>query len=147
MLSNNDKKIYAVRNGSPLVLGIATDGIYIASDTLSFSPATNEAVLLDDFDMVEIGGKNISIFNIKSNQFKPVKIKKLKHQFNKIEKGNFKHFMLKEIIDQKETILFATKYLRKRVATINKFNQERGKGVCNWSRNSRFLCRTDCILS
>ncbi|HRY74460.1 MAG TPA: class II glutamine amidotransferase, partial [Candidatus Dojkabacteria bacterium] len=94
LLSNNDKKIYAVRNGSPLVLGIATDGIYIASDTLSFSPATNEAVLLDDFDMVEIDGKNVSIYNIESNQFKPVKIKKLKHQFNKIDKGNFKHFML-----------------------------------------------------
>ena len=127
LLSNNDKKIYAVRNGSPLVLGIATDGIYIASDTLSFSPATNEAVLLDDFDMVEIDGKNVSIYNIESNQFKPVKIKKLKHQFNKIEKGNFKHFMLKEIIDQKETILFATKYLRKELLPLTNSIKKGGR--------------------
>ncbi len=113
VLSNNDRKIYAVRNGSPLVLGIAKDGVYIASDTLSFSTATHDAVLLDDFDMVEIDGKNISIFNIQSNEFKPVLIKKLKHQFNNIDKGKFDHFMLKEIVDQKDTILLATEYSEK----------------------------------
>lgn len=110
VLSNKDRTIYAVRNGSPLVLGMAEDGVYLASDTLSFSLATNKAVLLEDYDMVEINGKNVSIFNIQTEEVKIVKIKELKHQFSNIDKGKFKHFMLKEIVDQKDTIKYATEY-------------------------------------
>jgi len=118
VLSNKDRTIYAVRNGSPLVLGVAEDGVYLASDTLSFSPATNKAVLLEDYDMVEINGKNISIFNIQTEKFKEVRIKELKHQFSNIDKGKFKHFMLKEIVDQKDTIQFATQYSEKELEPL-----------------------------
>lgn len=110
VLSNSDKKIYAVRNGSPLVLGLAKDGVYLASDTLSFSLATNKAVLLDDYDMVEINGKNVEVFNILTRKTKKIQIKELKHQFSDIEKGKFPHFMLKEIVDQRDTILLSTEY-------------------------------------
>lgn len=113
VLSNIDRKIYAVRNGSPLVLGVADDGVYLASDTLSFSLATNKAVLLDDYDMVEIDGQNVKIFNILTKKAKRVQVKELKHQFSNIEKGKFPHFMLKEIVDQKDTILLATEYTEK----------------------------------
>ncbi len=118
ILSNIDGKIYAIRNGSPLVLGIADDGVYLASDTLSFSLATNRAVLLDDYDIVEIDGKNIKISNILTKKAKRVQIKELKHQFSNIEKGKFPHFMLKEIVDQKDTILLATDYTEKELKKL-----------------------------
>jgi glucosamine--fructose-6-phosphate aminotransferase (isomerizing) len=127
VLSNDERKIYAIRNGSPLVLGVADDGVYIASDTLSFSTATNKAVLLDDYDMVEIDGQDIAISNILTGKKKKVVIKELKHQFSDIDKGKFKHFMIKEIVDQKDTILYATEYtekdLKPLIAAIKKSNR------------------------
>lgn len=128
VLSHEDRKIYALRNGSPLVAGIAKDGIYLASDTLSFSPATNKAVLLENYDMVEIDGKDIEIFNILKNKKKKVEIKELKYQYNKIEKGKFDHFMIKEIVDQKETLLFATNYTEKDLEPLVK-EIKKGKKV------------------
>lgn len=113
ILSHDDRKIYALRNGSPLVIGIAKDGVYLSSDTLSFSFATNKAVFLENYDMVEIDGKDIKIFDVLENKKKKIEVKELKHQYNNIEKGKFKHFMLKEIVDQKETLLFATNYTEK----------------------------------
>ncbi len=113
VLSNMDNKIYAVRNGSPLVLGVAKDGTYIASDTLSFSTATNKAILLDNHDMVEIDNQNISIHNILTNKQKKIQIKEMKHQFSEIDKGKYPHYMLKEIADQKQTLLYATDYTEK----------------------------------
>lgn len=118
VLSNTDRKIYAIRNGSPLVLGVAKDGVYLASDTLSFSLATNKAILLNDYDMVEIDGQNVSIFNILTKKKKKILIKELKHQFSDIDKGKFKHFMIKEIVDQKDTILFATEYTEKELKPL-----------------------------
>lgn len=128
VLSNNDGKIYAVRNGSPLVIGVAKDGTYLASDTLSFSLATNKAILLENYDMVEIDGKSIEIFNILENRKKNVNTKELKHQFTQIEKGKFEHFMLKEIVDQKETLLFATEYTEKDLEPLIK-EIKKGKRV------------------
>jgi len=42
LLDAKSDKIYAIKNGSPLVMGIARDGIYLASDSLSFSPHTKK---------------------------------------------------------------------------------------------------------
>lgn len=118
VLDNKSGKIFAIRNGSPLVLGISNDGTYLSSDTLSFSTATNRVVLLDDYDMVEIDGKNIDIFNILEKKKKDIEVKEIKKQFNEIDKGNFDHFMLKEILDQKKTILFATEYTEKELEPL-----------------------------
>jgi len=113
VLDSKSGKIYAVRNGSPLVLGVAEDGTYLASDTLSFSTATNKVILLDDYDMVEIEGTDIKIKNLMKKGKKNIVVKELKHQFSEIDKGKFKHFMIKEIVDQKKTIPLATEYTEK----------------------------------
>lgn len=118
VLDSDSGKIYAIRNGSPLVIGIADDGTYLASDTLSFSTATNKVILLDDYDMVEIEGKDIKRVNIMTNIEKDLDIKELKHQFSEIGKGKFDHFMIKEIVDQKKTILYATEYTERDLKTL-----------------------------
>ncbi len=110
ILDSKQNKIYAIKNGSPLVVGLSKDGIYLASDSLSFSPYTKKIVVLDDYDMVEIEGKNISIFNIKTNRKKKPEIKTLKYQYEEIDKGKYDHFMLKEIVEQQKTINYATEY-------------------------------------
>lgn len=98
ILITNDGKIYAARNGSPLVIGLnsKTKETFISSDTLSFSSLADKMIAIDNGEMVVIDSK-VSIFNIKSG-------KKIKHgeenitiHSNKVDKEGYDHFMLKEI--------------------------------------------------
>lgn len=108
LLDAKSNKIFAIKNGSPLVIGISKEGTYLGSDSLSFSPHTKEIVVLDDYDLVEIEGKKFSIYNIESKKKKQYKIKTLKYQYEDIDKGPYDHFMLKEIVEQQKTIQYAT---------------------------------------
>ncbi len=120
LLDAKQNRIYAIKNGSPLVLGISKDGTYIASDSLSFSPYTKKIVVLDDYDMVEIEGLEYKISNIKDGKIKKANIKTLKYQYEDIDKGKYDHFMLKEIAEQQKTILYATDYTSKELEPLVK---------------------------
>ncbi len=120
LLDAKSNKIYAIKNGSPLVLGVAKDGIYLASDSLSFSPHTKKIIVLDDYDMVEVDGKDYVIENIKDGRKKKPEVKTLKYQYEDIDKGKYPHFMLKEIVEQQKTILYATDYSEKELEPLVK---------------------------
>ncbi len=102
--------ILAVRNGSPLVIGKGKDGIFLASDSLSFAPYTNDVILLDDFDFVKISKGKLHIENVLTGVEKKLLVQKLKNTYTNIEKGKYEHFMIKEIVEQEKTILNATTY-------------------------------------
>jgi len=96
-------EIIAAKNGSPLVVGVANDGSYIASDLIGISDHTNKVVFLKDNEMI-ILGKNIKLLSLpKGNKLKE-KIEKINFKFEKSSKGNFEHFMIKEIYDQPKII-------------------------------------------
>jgi len=105
--------IYATRRGSPLVLGLSDNFNAISSDVLGFPEETKEVVFLEENDIATISESNISIYNIKNNL-----VTRNKHNFIPSKdfkiKGNYKHFMKKEIFHQpisiEDTILnFADK--------------------------------------
>ena len=102
-LVKETKKIYAVKKGSPLVLGISDNFKAISSDILGLPDTTNEVIFLEDEDIVEINHTNYKIINFKNNM-----IKRNKHIFtpkkNFLIKGKFKHFMQKEIFYQPTSI-------------------------------------------
>jgi len=102
--------ILAVRNGSPLVIGKGKDGIFLASDSLSFAPYTNDVVLLDDYDFVKIAKGKLHIENVLTGKEKKIVVQKLKNTYTNIEKGKYEHFMIKEIVEQEKTIFNATEY-------------------------------------
>lgn len=102
--------ILAIRNGSPLVVGKGKDGIFLASDSLSFAPYTNDVILLDDFDFVKISKGKLHIENVLTSKEKKIVVQKLKNTYTNIEKGKYGHFMIKEIVEQEKTILNATAY-------------------------------------
>jgi len=118
ILTNKDKRIIAVKNGSPLVIGIGKDGTYLASDSLAFSQHTNKIITLDNFDFIEIKGKDIKIENIKTGKEKKLNIEKTKEDSTKIDKGKYDHYMIKEIVDQKDTIVSASQYTRKELSPL-----------------------------
>jgi glucosamine--fructose-6-phosphate aminotransferase (isomerizing) len=106
--SNKEDHIIAVRNGSPLVLGVSSDGIFLASDALAFAKYTKNVVFLNNFDLVEIKGNEFKIYDAKTGIKKEYKITKLNNKIKGVSKGNYDHFMIKEIVEQKDTILKAS---------------------------------------
>lgn len=110
LLDSRTKKIYAIRNGSPLILGVSKDNIYLASDPLAFNHLTKSIVEINNGELVEIGKGEFHIYDIykeKEIKRKP-KVEKLLNI--DIDKGKYDHYMLKEIVQQQFTILKATSY-------------------------------------
>lgn len=113
--------ILAVRNGSPLVIGIAKDGIFLASDALSFAQHTSEVVFVDDNDFVTISNGKLDIKNILTGKAKKIEIQKLKNTYSEINKGKYDHYMIKEIVEQSQTIINATDYTAKELEPLAEY--------------------------
>ncbi|MBI2593779.1 glutamine--fructose-6-phosphate transaminase (isomerizing) [Candidatus Daviesbacteria bacterium] len=104
--------IYAVKNGSPLVLGTNdAHEYYLSSDALSFSDTVSKIVVIENFQLVEIGGNGPKLFDVQNGKQLSLSWQNLEIAGGEISKGNFEHFMLKEIREQPETIKIAVQML------------------------------------
>ena len=112
------KSIYITRRGSPLVLGVGDNFNAVSSDVLGLPDYTKEIIFLEENDIAEINESSISIFDKNSKKTKREKHQFIPRQDFKI-KGNYKHFMKKEIFHQpisiEDTILNFTDKKRKKV--------------------------------
>lgn len=93
------------RKGSPLVVGVGSDEgeYYVASDTLAMMPYTNNFIFLGDHCVCEIKDK-INCYDMKKEEVSQCNISKLYHQIYDIEKGDYDHFMIKEIYEQPKVV-------------------------------------------
>ena len=91
------------RKGSPLALGISDNSTFIGSDSVALAPFTKKIIFLDEGDSVFIEDSSFQIFD---EDFKKVKrkITTSRHTNKNMEKGNFNHFMQKEIFEQPHII-------------------------------------------
>ncbi len=110
VLEKKNSHIIAVRNGSPLVIGIGNEEIIIASDTLSFADRTNKVILVENYQMVEYKNGETKLFDVKENAELKTEIIELDQADTKVEKEGFDHFMIKEIVEQRYTINEAVQY-------------------------------------
>jgi len=94
---------YLARNKSPLLLGLGEKEYFAASDPLAISELTNEFIFLEDGDTVIVSASGFEIFD--QNQ-KTINrdITKLDISAEASSKGDFKHFMEKEIFEQPQAI-------------------------------------------
>ena len=103
MSSKFPDQIIATRKGSPLVLGIGSNGNYVASDQMALLSETKKFIFLEDGDVAEIKLNKITIFDLDGNLVdRPVISSKIK--VGQVDKGNYDHFMQKEIFEQPQAI-------------------------------------------
>ena len=103
MSSKFPDQIIATRKGSPLVLGIGSNGNYVASDQMALLSETKKFIFLEDGDVAEIKLNTITIFDLDGNLVdRPVISSKI--NVGQVDKGNFDHFMQKEIFEQPQAI-------------------------------------------
>lgn len=106
-VSVKDDSIVVAKNGSPIVLGIGNGENFIASDFWALIPYTKRVIFLEDGQITKVTNDNIRILSIDSA--KQVKGKELdvEWEVENVEKGTYKHFLLKEIMEQGRTIAAA----------------------------------------
>lgn len=102
--ADNPDQLVAARKGSPLVIGVGLGGEnFIASDQLALLQVTDRFMFLDEGDIALITRDDIAIWNTDGE---PVEhdIVTYEHGVTAADKGQFKHFMLKEIFEQPAVI-------------------------------------------
>jgi glutamine---fructose-6-phosphate transaminase (isomerizing) len=95
--------LVGARRGSPLVLGVGDGEFFLASDVAPIVEHTQRVVYLDDNDMVVLNG-SYKITN-QANAEVRREVQNIEFSAEQVARGNFEHFMLKEIFEQPNTVL------------------------------------------
>lgn len=103
-ISTKSNKLIAVKNGSPLVIGLGAAQNYLASDASALLPYTKTVYFLEDDELCVVDKDTVQIVNISTNTEKVIKPIMLDYDVKKSEKGKFPYFMLKEIYEQPQII-------------------------------------------
>ncbi len=97
------KTLYAAKLQSPLVIGIGKDENFLASDPSALIGHTREVIYLKDNEVAQISQNLIVIENV-NNQPTDTKVITLEWNLEQSQKGNFPHFMLKEIFEGPDAV-------------------------------------------
>jgi len=100
----DESNIVLARNKSPLLIGIGTDEFLAASDPLAISQLTNEFIFLEDGDVAQISAEDFVIYDNDKKETSR-EITKIDISDQATSKGEYKHFMEKEIYEQPQAIL------------------------------------------
>ena len=119
-LHTQSQIMVAVRTGSPLIVGVGSDGYFIASDTPAFLAHTRTVQYIDDGEMAVTDGQSILFYDIATGEERTKREIEITWRTEQAEKGDYAHFMLKEIMDQKESVARAVNQDEEQIRTIAK---------------------------
>ncbi len=104
MEASNPSVIYATRQGAPLLLGIAEDGHYLASDVSALLAKTNKVVYLEDGDVAVLAADRWHVESVGGSLLKrQIVLSEL--DASSIQLGNYQHYMQKEVFEQPEVLV------------------------------------------
>ncbi|MEM0001166.1 MAG: glutamine--fructose-6-phosphate transaminase (isomerizing) [Desulfurococcaceae archaeon] len=117
-----EKRLYLVQHGQPLVLGFSHDGscIYVSSDIPSLYGYAELAYIVEDNTVGVVSLSLVEFYDIATQSrmgLERLQSKRVKYPIERVDKGGYPHFMIKEIYEVPEALLGATiaimeKYLR-----------------------------------
>ncbi|MGI6265108.1 MAG: glutamine--fructose-6-phosphate transaminase (isomerizing) [Acutalibacteraceae bacterium] len=99
LAADHPDELIAVRNASPLIVGLADIGNFIASDIPAILAHTRRVIMLEDHDVVRLTRDGVEVFD---GDRRPVErqVQTITWDITSAEKGGYEHFMLKEIMEQ-----------------------------------------------
>jgi len=131
------------REGSPLVIGVGIGENFIASDQLALLPVTDRFMFLEEGDIADIRKDGIAILD-REGQSVEREITRFEHGADSADKGEYRHFMLKEIYEQPRVIK-AT--MEGRVTNTRVLEQALGTDAENLLENVRHVQIIACGTS
>ncbi len=96
----NDDKLYAIKKGSGLVVGIGEGFTCVSSDLPSILPLTRKVVRLNDGEIVTLCSDHVELHSVKDGSLIQREPETITQEMTAVQKGSFAHFMLKEIHEQ-----------------------------------------------
>ncbi len=95
--------IVGARRGSPLIIGVGEGENFLASDSSAIVAHTQKVVYLNDYDVVTLDKDDFHVINLGTDTAK-VQISQIEFSAAAVERGEYAHFMLKEIYEQPRTV-------------------------------------------
>lgn len=108
MHADNENELIGARNGSPLVLGVGDDEMFLASDVSAILAHTKQVVYFEDGEIVRVTAEGFTTSDIKNNKVSK-DVENISWELEEMEKGKFSTYMEKEIHEQVESIPRAMK--------------------------------------
>ncbi|MAH85199.1 MAG: glutamine--fructose-6-phosphate transaminase (isomerizing) [Rhodospirillaceae bacterium TMED8] len=104
IIFNSDESLMiGARRGSPLALGIGDNEMFLGSDAMALAPLTDLIIYLEDGDWAVLSNKNYVIYGQEAEKVQR-EVRQTEFTQAAVEKGGYKHFMLKEIWEQPQVI-------------------------------------------
>src|SRR5690348_7105053 len=100
---DNDDLIVLAREGCPVVVGVGKDEHFVASDVSALLPVTRNFIFLDEGDVAEVKRRSLRIMN-REGQVVQRPVRESALSADAAEKGDYPHYMLKEIYEQPRAI-------------------------------------------
>lgn len=101
--SQQNERMIAARSGSPLVIGLGIGENFVASDPLALLPVTHQFIFLEEGDVAELSCDGITILDSHEHTVeRPIQASQ--SHYDAGDKGEFRHYMLKEIYEQPQAI-------------------------------------------
>ena len=99
----NPNEIIVARKGSPLILGIDEDEVFIASDASALVAHTNKVIYLNDDEVAVCDRSGVQLYDLAVNNLE-TNVEKLDLDVQAIQKKGYDHFLIKEINEQPDTL-------------------------------------------
>jgi glucosamine--fructose-6-phosphate aminotransferase (isomerizing) len=103
IVKGEEDLLLAARRGSPLAIGLGTGEVYLGSDAIALAPFTSRVVYLDDGDWAVLTRESVEIFDEHDRLVERPVVVAAASAFL-VDKGNYRHFMAKEIHEQPEVV-------------------------------------------
>ena len=103
IIHKGDEEIVVARKSSPLIIGVGDGEMFVASDATAILEYTKSIIYLEDGEIARINKNGHEIYGTNGERVDK-DIEQIKWDLQQVEKGGYKHFTLKEIMEQPESI-------------------------------------------